>query len=72
MARYQCINKNCINYDKISDDLWIHQQYKDNRVIDMNLECPICHKLRKVVESTKDKKGLCTHAYGGNGNICNK
>ena len=70
MARYKCINPECENYNKISDDLAVWNKYSDGKVVDMNLECSGCNQDRILVTPNKDK-GICT-AMHGDGNLCNK
>jgi len=71
MARYKCVNEECLDYGTITKEFNVWSKYVGAKLVDMIAPCPECKKDRIKLEE-KQNKGFCTTMKGGNGNICNK
>ena len=73
MSKYKCNNEKCPKYGQVETEYGIHNRYHlDGTITDLKAPCKECGVIREKLEEDTEDKGLCTAAFGGNGNICKK
>ena len=73
MSKYQCKNKKCSAFNIEVVERGIHFKYhSDGSQTDVKAVCPECKSIRKLIDESPKKDGLCTHMYSDSGNLCKK